>query len=390
MPSGDLVRHVLLAQLLLEDLRLMVAAVEDRIVGVTGAMVEAMRHEAAHDAFRLGLVIGRGRHANRIAMATLAPQLLLEQFRIARDQGVRRAQDAHGGPVVLLELHHVERGKVLGQRRQIVDRRAAPAVDRLVIVADDGERGAFADQKPDEPVLRRIDVLVLVDEQIAAALPPLRRHGGVRSEEPDPQSNQIDEVDGLIGAQRIVIVAIGLGCRCVVVGVRPFPRGRGRQQRIFPGADPPLRSACAGTIGRRQQVGDDRLDVARIEDRKARLQAERRGIAPDDPEPQRMKRRDRDVGGEIALALGRQQPRRPFAHLACRLVGERDRGNTLRVVAARQEMRDLRGDHARLAAAGSRQHEQRAVEISHRLALRGIERIRHRAAEGAGTRRGGC
>ena len=213
LPTGDLVRHVLLAQLLLEDFRLMVAAIENGIVGVTAAMLEAMRHETPHDAFGLGLVIDRGRHANRIAMPALAPQLFLEKLRVARDQRVRGAQDAHGGSVVLLELHHVERREVLGQRSQVVDRRTAPAVDRLVVVADDGERAAFADQKPDEPVLRRIDVLVFVDEQVAAALPPLRRHGGVRSEESDRQCDQIVEVHGLIGAQRVVIAAIDLGCR---------------------------------------------------------------------------------------------------------------------------------------------------------------------------------
>jgi hypothetical protein len=41
-------------------------------------------------------------------------------------------------------------------------------------------------------------------------------------------------------------------------------------------------------------------------------------------------------------------------------------------------VRDLRGDHARLAAARAGEHEHRHVGATHRVALRGIERERHR------------
>ena len=44
------------------------------------------------------------------------------------------------------------------------------------------------------------------------------------------------------------------------------------------------------------------------------------------------------------------------------------------------EVRDLGGDHARLAAAGAGEHEQRAVAVAHGLALRGVERKGHRRA----------
>jgi hypothetical protein len=43
------------------------------------------------------------------------------------------------------------------------------------------------------------------------------------------------------------------------------------------------------------------------------------------------------------------------------------------------QVRDLGGDDARLAAAGASQHEQRTVDVAHGLALRGIEGKLHEA-----------
>ena len=46
--------------------------------------------------------------------------------------------------------------------------------------------------------------------------------------------------------------------------------------------------------------------------------------------------------------------------------------------ALRDQVRDLRGDDARLAAARAGEHEQRPVGVAHGLALRRIEGERHR------------
>ena len=51
----------------------------------------------------------------------------------------------------------------------LLDVRAAPLVDRLVVVADDHEvrRPVRLGEQLDQPLLRRVDVLVLVDDQVA-------------------------------------------------------------------------------------------------------------------------------------------------------------------------------------------------------------------------------
>ena len=64
----------------------MVAAIEDRVIGELAAMLKAVREQAPHDAFGLGFVIRLRRHADRIAVTVLAPQLLGVELGIVRDQ----------------------------------------------------------------------------------------------------------------------------------------------------------------------------------------------------------------------------------------------------------------------------------------------------------------
>ena len=79
----------------------------------------------------------------------------------------------------------------------------------------------------------------------------------------------------------------------------------------------------------------------------------------------------------------------PLAHLARRLVGE-GHGQHLAGggAAGQQDMGEAGGQHARLAGAGAGQHQQRAVDGLHRLALLGVEArqvVGHAGGEQNGT-----
>ena len=71
--------------------------------------------------------------------------------------------------VVLLEPHDVRVGEVLLEVEDVADVGAAPAVDRLVVVADDHQVAVPAAEQLHELVLRAVGVLVLVDEHVAEA-----------------------------------------------------------------------------------------------------------------------------------------------------------------------------------------------------------------------------
>ena len=70
----------------------------------------------------------------------------------------------------------------------------------------------------------------------------------------------------------------------------------------------------------------------------------------------------------------------PLAHLARRLVGERDREDAARIGARRHQPRQPIRDDPRLARPGARHHQQRPGRVHHRLELRRVQLARERIA----------
>ncbi len=185
--AGYLVRNLCLAQRFLEGLGLVVGAVQHGKVPELLELRPAVRQttgtqalDAGHRALGLVLFAVRVHYPHRLAFAQVAPQILGEQLRIRADHIVGGAQDGAGGTVVLLQLDDLERGKVDRQFFQIVQRGAAPAVNRLVVVAHGGKTGTrrrvAADQQFQHFVLRGIGVLVLIHQHMAHQPLPLLPH----------------------------------------------------------------------------------------------------------------------------------------------------------------------------------------------------------------------
>ena len=75
--------------------------------------------------------------------------------------------DALARAEVLVERDLLDAGVPVGERDDVRDLAAAPLVDRLIVVADDAEVRAELRQAADEALLQRVDVLVLVDDDVA-------------------------------------------------------------------------------------------------------------------------------------------------------------------------------------------------------------------------------
>ena len=71
-----------------------------------------------------------------LAVDVLGAQRLAEPALIMRDQMRGGGEDVAGGAVVALEPDHLGAGKVVVEAQDVVDLGAAPAIDRLVVVAD--------------------------------------------------------------------------------------------------------------------------------------------------------------------------------------------------------------------------------------------------------------
>src|SRR5262249_9424751 len=78
----------------------------------------------------------------------------------------RRRKDIFCRTIILLELDRTDPWKILFERQNVLDVGTAPAVDRLILVADDAHIVMYAREMPYKPVLLAVGVLVLIDHDI--------------------------------------------------------------------------------------------------------------------------------------------------------------------------------------------------------------------------------
>ncbi len=94
-----------------------------------------------------------------------------------------------GRAVVALQPDHLRTGEILVEAQDVVDLGAAPAVDRLVVIADAADvlrpGGAALGKQPQPEILRDVGVLVLVDEDEAEAVLELGQDLRILLQQPD-------------------------------------------------------------------------------------------------------------------------------------------------------------------------------------------------------------
>ena len=124
-----------------------------------------------------------------------AAQLLLDPVRRRLGDRPRGGQDALRAAVRLLQPHDRRRRPLGLEVAQVLGRRAAQAVDRLVVVARSADLAVLARQQPHQQALGEVRVLQLVDEQVAVALGHPRPHARLRAQEPEGVEQQVAEVE---------------------------------------------------------------------------------------------------------------------------------------------------------------------------------------------------
>ena len=125
----------------------------------------------------LGLVEAGPQRGHAVASSRVDHSVFSWRCGLSGDHRVRRVEDRRGRAVVLLEPHDRGAGEPFGELEDVAHGRRAEPVDRLRVVADDGEvaRRAVGRRMPLEDVgLQRVRVLVLVDEHVVEHLGELR------------------------------------------------------------------------------------------------------------------------------------------------------------------------------------------------------------------------
>ena len=256
----------------------------------------------------------------------------------------------------------------------MLDSRAAPAVDRLVVVADDERQADRPGERLEPCVLDRVRVLEFVDENVAEPGAVVFDEARRLAPQLVAAQQKLREIDdpvapagflvGLVQADHLSAGRIAL----VLEMLRT-------QSLVLLSVDEPgdlLRHpARLVELERSDDLADEPLLVLGIEDLEGLRQP---GLAPVHPQqpvcdavegadPQRSRRQ-----AELRLDAA--------AHLAGRLVGERHREDAVRRdVLDLHQPRDPMREHARLAAARAREHERRRERRGDGLALRVVERI---------------
>jgi len=183
---------------LLDDAGLGVGAIHDG--DVAGAPVafrdvsfDLLGDEISFVGFGVGLV-----NDGVDALVVVGPELLVDAFGSAVDDGVGDAEDGFGGAVVLFETNDGGVREVTLEVEDVADVGGAPGVDGLVGVADDGEVVAAGGPVAGEVVLDEVGVLEFVDEGVAEAALVALGDLGLGVEEVDGTGEEVVEVEGVV------------------------------------------------------------------------------------------------------------------------------------------------------------------------------------------------
>ena len=106
-----------------------------------------------------------------------------------------------GRAIVALQLDDLGAREVALEAQDVVHLGPAPAVDRLVVIADAADIAGRGRQQPQPQILGDVGVLIFVDQDVAEAATIFLSQIGVLRQDGDVVQQQVAEVAGVQGAQ---------------------------------------------------------------------------------------------------------------------------------------------------------------------------------------------
>ena len=184
------------------------------------------------------------------AALQVGPQRLLLAVLVVGDDRRRRVEDHLGRSVVLLEPDDLRIGEVGLEVHDVAQVGAAPLVDRLIGVADDGEVAMLAGDLLDQQVLRPVGVLVFVHHHVVELVRVALADRGVLVEQLDGREQQVVEIERARVLQRLD-VALEQLADLASFGFQVLAKLSGPSMRFFACADAARAPSAAGTSRRR-------------------------------------------------------------------------------------------------------------------------------------------
>jgi hypothetical protein len=215
--ADDPVRDVADAERLLQDAALGCRPVHhgERVSAATRLFHQSP--DLGNDPVRLVVGVGRFVDDDRRSLVVFCPKPAVDALRVGADDLVGGFDDPLGRAVIELEVDQLRVRVVLLEVENVADVGLAPAVDRLVGIADDEEVAVLGGEGGDKDVLDAVRVLVLVDQDVAEALLVSVEESRHLVEELDRQSEEVVKVDGVCLAQQALVRGVGARDDLVVV-----------------------------------------------------------------------------------------------------------------------------------------------------------------------------
>ena len=166
--ADDLVRQPQGDEPLLEFAHLKRGAHQDCDVVERNAFVLG-RFDLVANQPRLFLTVRPFGDSRSISERLVGEQRLPQAAAIVGDQSRGNREDVPRRSIISLEPDHLCAGKVLLEAQDVFDIRAAPGVDRLIVVADTAQIAVGLGDEPEKKILNDVRVLVLVDQDVTEA-----------------------------------------------------------------------------------------------------------------------------------------------------------------------------------------------------------------------------
>lgn len=157
------------------------------------------------DEIGLLFIPGHGDDADVVAISAGGAEDFFSAALVVLDEGVCGVKDGLGGSVVFLEAYDFWVGEEALEFEDVSDLRAAPAVDGLIVIADDADVVGRADELLEEAHLEGVGVLELIDGDACIDFPEVFADVGVLAEDLLGEEEEVIEIDGVLGAEFVLV-----------------------------------------------------------------------------------------------------------------------------------------------------------------------------------------
>ena len=346
---------------------LRVHAVKDGKIRIRPAIPHPLKDLAANEV-RL-IPLGSGDiPLNELTALLLRPERLAFAALVVGNDGVCRIKDLAGGAVILLQPDHLRSLKILFKAHDVADIRAAPAIDALVVIADDANVAVRAAKQLHKAVLRHVGVLIFIHQHIAEPAAVFFKNIRVGLKQRERFHEQVVKIERIRSAEALFILLVNAQRKPLAVRISLREKLLRVKGFVFRVGDAffhlPLGHVFLVHAHILQDIADDLHLVAVGVDGEIALVAQAVAV-----NAQHFGAAGMERGHPHVLHAFANKLRRALAHLGRRLVRERQRKDVPRLDAMFNQVCNAVCKHARFAAARARKHKQRAIQAFHSRAL---------------------